>query len=211
MSELWVASTVAQWAIIVGLAFIVVGLARQLGLVQLRLGIDPGVLITKRGLHRGAQGPDFEAPDVRNGAPVRLSQFRGRRVGLVFVTPTCMSCRELVPHLNRFADERRSELDFVAIMYGSGRACSEFARRFKLRIPLLADPENSLAQAYDVVATPFAYLLDEEGVVLIRGVVNSWPHLEALLNEEGTHQHSEAPWDEGAPDVGAPGLPTVVR
>lgn len=199
MGEVWIASTVAQWVVMVALAFIVVGLARQLGLLQLRLGVDPGVLITKEGWDRGIPAPEFAAPDVLSeGHLVKLSEVRGRRIALVFLTPTCISCRELVPHLNRMARERQGEVRFLAIMHGSGRTCSEFARRFKLQIPLLADVDNSVAQLYRVAATPFAYLIDEEGLVLIRGVVNSWPHLEALMDEEGTHQHSEAPWDDAA-------------
>ena len=38
-----------------------------------------------------------------------------------------------------------------------------------------------------------AFLINEEGVVLIRGVVNTWPQLEALIEQEGTFQ-GERSW-----------------
>lgn len=202
-SSMWIVSSIAQWVVIAGLAVIVVGLVRQLGLVQLRLGVDPGVLITKEGLDRGAGAPDFEAPEVLTGQSTKLSRLRGSRVGIVFLTPTCLSCREIVPHLNEVARQRQGEVIFLAIMYGSRQTCSEFARRFKLQVPILADPTNAIAESYRVAATPFAYLLDERGLVLIRGVVNSWPQLEALLDEEGTQQRGEAPWEAESEDSAA--------
>jgi methylamine dehydrogenase accessory protein MauD len=201
VNELWIALDIAQWSIIVGLSFIVMGLVRQQGLILLRLGIDPGVLITKEGLERGASAPDFEAFAVQSGKVVRLSDFRGRRVALVFLSPTCVACRELVPHLNEIARSRQGQLQLVAVMNGGGATCAEFVRRFKVRIPLLVDSTNAIAQSYGVVATPFAFLIDEWGTILIRGVVNTWPHLEALLDEQGTFQHGEFPWKAEAADT----------
>lgn len=47
--------------------------------------------------------------------------------------------------------------------------------------------------------TPFMYLLDHEGRVVIRGVANNWPQIEALLEEEGSLQLS--PWSALAEPV----------
>ena len=40
--------------------------------------------------------------------------------------------------------------------------------------------------------TPFAYLLDHERNVVIRGIANDWRQLESLLEQEGTLQ--AGPW-----------------
>jgi methylamine dehydrogenase accessory protein MauD len=193
MSTLWIASYIALWIIVAVLAIIVMGLLRQLGLIQLRLGIDPGVLITPEGLERGTAVPDFEARDVHAGDLIRLRDFRGQRVVLVFLTPTCVACRELAPHLNEVMHAYRGTIELLTVLYGAEASCMEFARQFKLQTRLLADPTNSIAASYDVRATPFAFLINEDGIVLIRGVVNSWPQLEALIEQEGTLQ-GERPW-----------------
>jgi hypothetical protein len=39
-----------------------------------------------------------------------------------------------------------------------------------------------------VTLTPFAYLLDHERNVVIRGIANDWRQLESLLEQEGTLQ-----------------------
>src|SRR5438477_338320 len=61
MSGVWLASYVVLWVVVLLLAFLLAGALRQLGLLQLRLGDDPGALITDTGLQRGAEAPDFTA------------------------------------------------------------------------------------------------------------------------------------------------------
>jgi methylamine dehydrogenase accessory protein MauD len=191
MSPLWIASYIVLWVIVAALTVVVTGLLRQLGLIHLRMGADPGVLMTPEGLNRGVEAPDFEILDVRTQHPVRLSTHRGRRVLLVFLETGCSACRDLVPHLNEIARVYRDEVDRLVVCYGHGATCAEYARQADLRPTLLADPTNSIATRYEVRINPFASLIDAEGTVLIRGVVNTWPQLEALLAEEGTFQKAQ--------------------
>jgi methylamine dehydrogenase accessory protein MauD len=186
MSDFWFASYLMLWIVVGLLSFIVIGLLRQLGLIQLRLGPDPGVLITKEGLDRGTQAPAFSAADVRTREVIQLASFRGRRVLLVFVTPTCVACRQLSQHLNDVARQRQGEFAVVTVCHGSEETCREFAGAYRLNSPVLLDPLNAIGESFDVQMTPFAFLLGEDGVVRLRGVVNSWPQLDALVEEEGT-------------------------
>ena len=61
------------------LAFLLAGALRQLGLFQLRLGDDPGALITDSGLDRGATAPDFTALDSETEELVSLSDLAAVR------------------------------------------------------------------------------------------------------------------------------------
>jgi len=185
MTDLWIASYIALWVVVAALAFIVMGLLRQFGLIQMRVGIEPGVLVTADGLERGMMAPDFEAEDVITGRVFKSGQLRGRRAVLVFLTPTCGECRSLASQLSQLADQWH-EVQFLAVCYGSAQACRELSTQTNLRVPLLWDTENALAQSYAVSVTPFAYLIGEDGTILIRGVVNTWPQLEALIEERGT-------------------------
>jgi hypothetical protein len=49
MSGAWLASYIVLWIVVMLLAFLLAGALRQLGLLQLRLGDDPGALITDGG------------------------------------------------------------------------------------------------------------------------------------------------------------------
>lgn len=188
MSGVWLASYLVLWLVVLVLAFLLAGSLRQLGLLQLRLGDDPGALITDVGLERGVQAPDFVAADSETGEPVALSELPAAPRLLVFASPGCLSCRELIPGLNEVRKTRHGEFDFLVICRGDIESCRSFGRMNRLEAPMVIDTNGQIEKDYMVTLTPFAYLLDYEGRVVIRGVANDWRQLESLLDQEGTLQ-----------------------
>jgi methylamine dehydrogenase accessory protein MauD len=195
MSGVWLASYLVLWLVVLVLAFLLAGSLRQLGLMQLRLGDDPGALITDSGLERGVQAPDFIATDSETGEAVTLSELPAAPRLLVFASPGCLSCRELIPGLNEVRKTRRGEFDFLVICRGDLESCQAFGRMNRLEAPLVVDTNGQIEKDYLVTLTPFAYLLDHEGRVVIRGVANDWRQLESLLDQEGTLQAGRAWFD----------------
>lgn len=179
---------IVLWVVVLLMAFLLAGALRELGLVQLRLGDDPGALITDAGLERGTPAPDFHAVDAENGAKYTLSELPKRARVLVFVSPTCASCRHLIPHLNEVSHTRGNEYHFLVLCKGDRAACSAMARRNGLKTQMLVDESGHIESAYQVTMTPLTYLLDHQGRVVIRGIANDWRQLEALLDQEGTRE-----------------------
>ena len=188
MSGVWLASYIVLWLVVFVLAFLLAGSLRQLGLIQLRLGDDPGALITDIGLERGAQAPDFVAQHSETGEAVTLSEMPAAPRLLVFASPGCLSCRELIPGLNEVRKTRQGEFDFLVVCRGDIESCRAFGRMNRLEAPMVVDTNGQIEKDYMVTLTPFAYLLDHEGRVVIRGVANDWRQLESLLDQEGTLQ-----------------------
>jgi len=184
MSEPLLATLILQWIAIVVLGFLLAGTLRQLGLLQLRLGADPGALITQAGIERGSLAPEISATDL-NGINVRLSDLPDRARVLLFLSTSCQSCHELVPHMNEIVATRGSEFDFLAICRGSEGACRKFAQETALGIRTLVDPDGDIEAVYEVPVTPFVFLLDHQGTVLLRGIANNWIQMESLLDQEG--------------------------
>jgi len=58
----------------------------------------------------------------------------------------------------------------------------------RLEAPMVIDTNGQIEKDYKVTLTPFAYVLDHERRVVIRGVANDWRQLESLLDQEGTLQ-----------------------
>jgi methylamine dehydrogenase accessory protein MauD len=188
MSGVWLASYIVLWVVVLVLAFLLAGALRQLGLMQLRLGDDPGALITDSGLERGAQAPDFTAIESESGELVTLSEMIAKPRVLVFASPGCLSCRELIPGLNEVRKTRKGEFDFLVVCRGDVESCQGFGRMNRLEAPMVVDTNGQIEKEYQVTLTPFAYLLDHEGNVVIRGIANDWRQLESLLEQEGTLQ-----------------------
>ena len=191
MSGVWLASYVVLWLLVLVLAFLLAGALRQLGLLQLRLGDDPGALITDTGLERGTLAPDFTAVGAESSELVTLSELPPVPRMIVFASPGCLSCRELIPGLNEVR-KTRGEFDFLVICRGDVESCQAFGRMNRLEAPMVVDTNGQIEKDYLVTLTPFAYLLDHERNVVIRGIANDWRQLESLLEQEGTLQAS--PW-----------------
>src|SRR6266516_3410689 len=138
MSGVWLASYVVLWVVVLLLAFLLAGALRQLGLLQLRLGDDPGALITDTGLERGAEAPDFTALGAESGELVSLSDLPAVPRMLVFASPGCLSCRELIPGLNEVR-KTRGDWDFVVVCRGELESCRRLGRMNGLEAPLLVD------------------------------------------------------------------------
>lgn len=197
MNPIWMASYLALWLIVAAMVVVIVGFLRQLGLIQLRLGIEPGVLITDEGLARGLPAPEFAGAEMATGRRIRLGDYRGRRLVIVFLSTSCVACRKLVPHLNTVARDSQSDTSFLVICNRAEQPCEEFSKLLGLRVTMLVDPSNAIAASFKVQLTPFVFLIDPNGTILIRGVANTWPQLESLLREEGTVQQSEPQVSDG--------------
>ena len=187
MSGVWLASYIVLWVVVLLLAFLLAGALRQLGLMQLRLGDDPGALITDTGLERGTQAPDFAGLDSESGEVVTLSELPAVPRMLVFASPGCLSCRELIPGLNEVR-KTRGEFDFLVVCRGDLESCRAFGRMNRLEAPMVVDTTGQIERDYLVSLTHFAYVIDHEGRVVIRGIANDWRQLESLLEQEGTLQ-----------------------
>jgi methylamine dehydrogenase accessory protein MauD len=192
MSGVWLGSYIVLWLLVLVLGFLLAGALRQLGLLQLRLGDDPGALITDTGLERGSNAPDFTAVDAQSEEPVTLSEMPAVPRLVVFASPGCLSCRELIPGLNEVRKTRGGEFDFLVICRGDVESCQGFGRQNGLEAPMVVDTNGQIEKDYLVTLTPFAYLLDHERKVVIRGIANDWRQLESLLEQEGTLQAGRA-------------------
>ena len=154
MSGWWAAAFVAQWVLLGVLTVVVVSLARQIGVLHLRLG------------PLGALEIDDEGPRLGDAPPVRTARSHdgsmtlvggpGPRRLLAFVSPTCPICEQVLPSLPAAAAATRMTLQVVS--------------------------DRELEVAYAVPGFPFVVVLDESGVVRSKGTVNSLEQVEGLID-----------------------------
>jgi hypothetical protein len=68
----------------------------------------------------------------------------------------------------------------------------EFVRGREIRGRIIWDRRNQFLQDFRVRVTPFAFILDEKGIVRGKGLCNGKEHIEDLLEElESTRQTNE--------------------
>lgn len=191
MDSAWIAVIVLLWVFMLVLSFFLIGALRQIAVLQLRLGNDPGALITRGGLDRGTLAPSITALDIGSHEWVSLESLARQARALIFLSPTCSACRHLIPHINEVAKTRRGEFDFVVICRGDEGSCLAMGQMEGLDVRMLVDLDGTVETAFDIQMTPFTYVLDYRGRVLVRGVTNDWRHLESLLDQEGTVESAD--------------------
>lgn len=130
-------------------------------------------------LEKGMKAPEFTLPD-KNGKPVSLSGFRGRKVVLYFYpkdnTPGCTRQACAFAAANGRIEEKNAVV--IGVSKDSSASHLKFAEKYGLPFILLSDENLEAIQAYGVwqekklygktsmgvVRTTF--IIDEDGVIL---------------------------------------------
>jgi methylamine dehydrogenase accessory protein MauD len=173
MSGPWLISYVVLWAVVLFQGVVIFVVLRQLG--QMYLGTAQGV--ARDGLAVGERAPDFTLPNVEGGL---ISLSGSLPLLAVFGSPSCAPCRGLIPDLNAFARERRGELNVLFLSRGDVEENRRFAAELDVRVPLAILSDGALADRYKARVTPFAFVIDADGIVRAKGLANNRDHLETL-------------------------------
>jgi peroxiredoxin len=114
------------------------------------------------------------------GKEVSLHDFAGRKVLLVFTQSGCSPCQKIVPELNRLGES--GETQVVVVNNSDPAATWKWNDEVGARFPVLAQDHFSVSKRYEVYATPFAFLIDEKGVIASKGIINSRQHIRYVLS-----------------------------
>ncbi len=176
-----VVSNIILWLLVVGLALVVFALTRQIGVLHERVA-PAGALTLSGGVKAGETPPPLELTTL-DGGGIKLDSFaaRGRGVLVFFLSPTCPLCRSLLPVVTRIAKEERKWLDLVFASDGGTRAEHEAYVAERQIQGFVYVISQELGIAFQVGKLPYAALLDEHGVLVAKGLVNSREHLESLF------------------------------
>jgi methylamine dehydrogenase accessory protein MauD len=179
MTALAISNTVL-WVLVLVLAAVVLALVRQVGVLHERIA-PAGALMLHRGLTVGEAAPVVEVADLE-GRAHRLGSARtdGRSTLLLFVSPSCPVCKTLLPAVKSSRSDERTWMDVILASDGERAEQLAFVAKQGLDgIPYVVS--SALGLAYQVSRLPFAALVDENGVLRARGLVNSREHLESLF------------------------------
>lgn len=179
---LWDASFAALWILALIQTVVLISLVRQVGVLLLRVGqvfaprSGSGPSSGDRLTIPEINSPEAAGPWGRYGGEQKSGE---RRRVLLFTSPDCGLCRDLVPSANAVAQKYASEFEIIIVADGEFDEMLEWAEETRAKIPVVAVPD--VVKKHDIPGTPFAAIVDDRNIVLASGWVNYLEHLESLM------------------------------
>jgi DsbE subfamily thiol:disulfide oxidoreductase len=147
--------------------------------IGLWLGLIVGValillsvfLFTKQSAGVDANAAALSVPlENLNGAPVKLSDYRGKFVLVNLWATWCPPCRAELPDLIRFYEQHQANgLEFVAINTQDERASAlQYMRDHNMTFTVPFDPQGRVLYAWTDGALPDTFLLDRDGRIVFK-------------------------------------------
>ncbi len=181
MTDALLVSNVILWIIVIALAFVVLALARQVGILHQRVA-PAGALMPTTGPKVGEMTEPMALTDL-NDESVTVGGVNedGLATLVMFLSPTCPVCKSLVPAARSLVMREGKRMRLV---FASDGDSLEQHKAYARDLSLDAYPyviSQPLGIAYAVSKLPFAVLLSADGTLQSKGLVNSREHLESLV------------------------------
>lgn len=165
---------VTQTITVIALAFLLFHMLKQQGRILIRLdNIEAGNsgFSLPADLEAGSTVTDFRLPDL-SGKTVSLSDFRNRRVLLIYWSPECGFCDMLAAEMPPVIEAlKKNNADVVLVAYGDAESNRKMLEEHGVNCTTLLvenSPDEKIVtgELFRHRGTPSAYLLDEAGRVL---------------------------------------------
>lgn len=184
MLEALIVSNLILWVLVIGLCLLLFALTRQVGVLHERVA-PAGALMPTSGPRVGEATAPMQLQSLQGeSVSVGGSESSGSATLLLFISPSCPVCKSLVPTARSLV---ASEAPRLRLLFASDGADTEpeldshrrYISELGLDEPYLLS--EKLGMHYEVSKLPFAVLIDAEGVLRSKGLVNTREHLESLL------------------------------
>lgn len=174
-----VAAVILLWVLVIALSVAVFALMRQIGVLFERVA-PMGALITDAGPKVGETSRVFDLKSLTGGL-VSVGSGAGRSQLVFFLSPTCPVCKKLLPVLRSTKNAEGKWLDVVLASDGDEGQHQRFIAEKQLNdFPYVLSTD--LGMTFKVSRLPYAVLLDGQGVVRAKGLVNNREQLDSLFN-----------------------------
>ena len=192
MEGIWLVSYIVLWILVLALGALVLLLYRQLGIMY--LGSAEGV--SRDGLPKGTPAPDFTLTD-QYGHQQRVAAYRGRPLLLIFGSAGCSPCRILMPQLDEWLPAH-PEMGIIWLNMNSPEETLKYVSDVGATVPVVpTTPDDKIAERYRVRVTPFSFMIDENGVIRTKGLVNTKAGLDLYYKELRTGTTADEPVAQG--------------
>ena len=143
-------------------------------------------------LKEGMKAPDFEGVD-QNGKTIKLSDFKGKKLVLFFYpkdnTPGCTA--EACNLRDNYDDMLKKGFAVVGVSKDSEKSHKNFADKYSLPFPLIADTSKKILNDYNVWREKKLYGKISMGTVRTTFIIDENGIIENIISKVNTKSHDE--------------------
>jgi methylamine dehydrogenase accessory protein MauD len=181
MLEALLVSNIVLWILVFVLSLLVLALSRQVGILHERVA-PAGALMPSNGPKVGELTEEISLKSIHDQTLTIGGASTGNLASFIlFISPTCPVCKSLVPTAKSLVT---SESHRMQLLFASDGDTLEQHQRYAKDLDLGNYPyvlSEALGRAFEVNKLPFAVLIDADGILKGKGLVNTREHMESLI------------------------------
>lgn len=176
MSTPFLIAFIVLWVLVLTQGALILLVYRHFGLLSME---------TAAGVERDGLGLGEIAPPItgvtRDGEELTWGPSAGHSALVLFASPDCAPCAEVVPHIGALANSAAG-LEVMTVVAGPSEQARAMADRFGPGLPCLAEDTGGVFDAYRVRVSPFAFVIGADGRVASKGLCSDTGRLSRLLD-----------------------------
>lgn len=187
-AEFLVVAVALVWIVVLLQGAALIELLRQLGQLRVQIRRQGAAVLPDEGLPDRAPIPDLHA--VRTLAGSAIQRHLHDSV-VLFLTPECVTCREVARGVSDLALETGAPV--LVVLHAHRDAAAAFAKEFRLAADrLVADSDGVVASAFNIKTSPSAVVV-AKGLKRAHGVVNTIDQASAFYDLTVSRMSAEVP------------------
>lgn len=181
MSDFSLYSEILQWFVLVLIIIGMFMILRQFGEVYLKEANS----ISRDGIAIGENIPKFKVPSIKGKNTLHREDILKKPTLISFISPSCSACKDMLPDWNKVSYEYKSKYNFVLISTGRKDDNEKMLEKYTIDTDLFYDEEMQMFRDFKARVTPFAFMLNEKGEVVEKGLINGKDHMLHYLKTSG--------------------------
>ena len=186
VNDALIISNIILWVIVVALTILLFAVTRQVGILHERVA-PAGALQPTSGPKIGEITEEIKTSSLQGSSVILGGTQEEEKASLVlFISPTCPVCKELVPTAKSLA---KAEINQIRLFFASDGEDLKQHKNYIHDLEIEDYPylvSEALGMYYQVSKLPFAVLIDGNGILRSKGLVNTREHLESLIESMDT-------------------------